>query len=135
MYVFWMHCHQNGETLQQVSIPRNIQLPSMTYGPIITPSSHIYPSNRPTRVNMWQEATMIWFNLLIPLKEVETTKHNQIDHPCILQDLTQLPHLYRWNTPKETQQFKDLEPHSLPFQVNQVTEGPSCSYEPAWVWL
>ena len=42
---------------------------------IITPSSDIYPSNRPTGVNIWREVTMIWFDLLNHIKEVEPKKH------------------------------------------------------------
>ena len=47
-----------------------------------TPSSHIYPSNWLAGVNMWQEATMIWFDLLSHVKEVEPmeTHHTNIQH-------------------------------------------------------
>ena len=48
----------------------------------ITPSSHIYPSNQPSGVNMWWEATMIWFDLLSHVKEVELTEthHKNVQH-------------------------------------------------------
>ena len=40
----------------------------------VTPSSHIYPSNGPTGVNMSREDTNMRFNLLADLKEVEPTE-------------------------------------------------------------
>ena len=42
------------------------------YNPLVTPSSHIYPRNHPVGVNMWREATMIWFDILSHIKEVES---------------------------------------------------------------
>jgi len=72
----------------------------LTYN--VTLSSHIYLSNQPTEVNMWWEATMIWFNLLGHIKEVELTKNNQIEDPHILQNLQELPHFYRLPTLEET---------------------------------
>jgi len=47
----------------------------------VTPSSHTYPSNGPTRVNMRQEATIIGFNLS-HLKEVESMErhHTYLPH-------------------------------------------------------
>jgi len=46
----------------------------------VTPSSHIYPSNHLVGVNMWREATMIWFELLSHVKEVQLmeTHHTYI---------------------------------------------------------
>ena len=50
----------------------------------VTPSSHIYPSNHANRVNMRQEATMIGFDLLRDLKEVESMK--DINQPIHISD-------------------------------------------------
>jgi len=48
----------------------------------ITPSSHIYPSNQQTRVNMWQEVTMIWFDSLCVSSGSGTggTHHTKLPH-------------------------------------------------------
>lgn len=48
----------------------------------VTPSSHIYLSNRPTEVNMWREVIMMWFDLLSHVKEVEQieTHHTNLQH-------------------------------------------------------
>lgn len=43
---------------------------------LVTPSSHIYPSNRPAGVNMRREATIIRFNLLGDFKEMESSEHH-----------------------------------------------------------
>lgn len=42
----------------------------------VTPSSHIYLGTHANQVNMRREATMIIFDLLCDLKEVELTKHH-----------------------------------------------------------
>lgn len=54
-----------------------------TFGKVIvTLSSHIYPSSRPAKVNMWRKAIMIWFDLLSHVKEMEPmeTHHTNIQH-------------------------------------------------------
>lgn len=48
---------------------------------LVTSSSHIYPSNRPTRVNMQEEANIKGFNLLIQLKEVKSMERHHTSLP------------------------------------------------------
>jgi len=52
----------------------------------VTSSYHIYPSNHLDKVNMWWEDTMIWFNLIGNLKEMESTETHHTDLPQVLQD-------------------------------------------------
>ncbi len=49
---------------------------------LVTPSYHIYPNNQPSKVNILREATMIWFDLLSHVKEVEPmeTHHTNINY-------------------------------------------------------
>lgn len=58
-------------TLLVVALHTYVECPQ---APDVTPSSHIYRSNRPTEVNMWWEVTMIWFNLLT-LRRWNRQKH------------------------------------------------------------
>lgn len=65
----WMH--------DQHTLPIQSKGWTMLWYHSITPSSHIYPSNWSTRVNMRQEATIMGFNHLGDFKEVELRKiHN-----------------------------------------------------------
>lgn len=54
----------------------------------IAPSSDIYPTNQPTRVNMQHETTMIWFDLLNHIKELEPMKNTIETFNIIITTLT-----------------------------------------------
>ena len=74
----------------------------------VTPSSHICPSNWPTEVNMWWEATIIWFNLLGILKEVKLTETHQTYLPHQQQHYQEPSQPHKYHAPGSHWVFKLL---------------------------
>jgi len=90
----------------------------------VTLSSHMYPSNRLARVNMLQEVTMIWFDLLSLVKEVELMKTHHTDIQCQLQDPQEPIQYFRQLALGSHWTFGQLRPQTLSCYSHDNVQNP-----------